>query len=126
MRTGVGLVVRRPHVARDVLAAVVHHELDAVAANRLEIGAAYDECDVLACEREPRADIAADGTCSNDRDLHRILRHASSGSSSWPPPKLECAAISPPRRTRTAQYLNSGILPNGSSAAFVSLFAAAS
>ena len=70
MRTGVGIVVRRPHLARDVFTTVVHHELDAVAANRLEIRATYDECDVLACERELRADIAADGTCSNDRDLH--------------------------------------------------------
>src|SRR5690606_31797690 len=32
----------------------------------------------------------------------------------------------PPLETATAQYLNSGILPNGSSAALVRMFAAAS
>jgi len=46
--------------------------------------------------------------------------------SSVPPPKLECAGTSPPLVTRTAQYLNSGIFPNGSSTGLVSMLAAAS
>src|SRR5512133_617221 len=33
----------------------------------------------------------------------------------WPPPKLACTGTGPPLLTFTAQYLNSGILPNGSS-----------
>src|ERR1700690_1292490 len=46
--------------------------------------------------------------------------------SDWPPPKLECTGLGPPFFTFTAQYLNSGILPKGSSTGLVSLFAAAS
>ena len=56
----------------------------------------------------------------------RSADHAAVGSGAWPPPKLACFGCAPPRVRRTAQYLNSGILPNGSSAGFVSLFAAAS
>ena len=43
-----------------------------------------------------------------------------------PPPKLRRLGVAPPLETRTAQYLNSGIFPNGSNAGFVSMFAAAS
>ncbi len=44
----------------------------------------------------------------------------------WPPPKLIRCGTSPPGVILTAQYLNSGILPNGSSTGLVSRFAAAS
>ena len=47
-------------------------------------------------------------------------------ASAAPPPKLECSGALPPFSTFTAQYLNSGILPKGSSTGLVSLFAAAS
>src|SRR6266571_5141552 len=47
-------------------------------------------------------------------------------ASSVPPPKLECTGVGPPFVTFTAQYLNSGILPTGSSTGLVSMFAAAS
>jgi len=47
-------------------------------------------------------------------------------ASSVPPPKLECTGVGPPLVTFTAQYLNSGILPTGSSFGLVSMFAAAS
>jgi hypothetical protein len=82
LQASVGVVVRRTHVARDVLAAVVHHQLDTVAANCVEVRAADDERHVLAGERKLRADVAADRSCANDRNLHRVLRHASTGSSS--------------------------------------------
>src|SRR5712691_8315588 len=36
-----------------------------------------------------------------------------SSASARPPPKLECTGVGPPWVTFTAQYLNSGILPNG-------------
>src|SRR5579872_2191058 len=49
-----------------------------------------------------------------------------STSSNVPPPKLEWVGNGPPRVTLTAQYLNSGIFPNGSRTGFVSLLAAAS
>ena len=55
------VVVGRADVARDLLAAVVQHELHAVAANGVEVGAAGDERDVLARKRELGADVAADG-----------------------------------------------------------------
>jgi len=45
---------------------------------------------------------------------------------SVPPPKLKRSGTGPPGVTLTAQYLNSGILPNGSSTGLVSMFAAAS
>ena len=50
------------------------------------------------------------------------------GRRSQPPPVPYPAAAlaTPPAITCTAQYLNSGILPTGSSAALVSKFAAAS
>ena len=51
---------------------------------------------------------------------------ASAGASNCPPPKLECALTCPPGVTFTAQYLNSGIFPNGSSAGLVNTLAAAS
>ena len=43
-----------------------------------------------------------------------------------PPPKLIRVGIGPPSVTLTAQYLNSGIFPNGSSTGLVSMLAAAS
>src|SRR6266849_2391016 len=47
-------------------------------------------------------------------------------ASSVPPPKLECTGVGPPLVTFTAQYLNSGIFPTGSSFGLVNIFAAAS
>src|SRR5262249_23089383 len=47
-------------------------------------------------------------------------------ASACPPPKLICSGTEPPLVTFTAQYLNSGILPKGSSTGLVSVFAAAS
>src|SRR5712691_1333247 len=47
-------------------------------------------------------------------------------ANSVPPPKLECTGVGPPLVTFTAQYLNSGIFPIGSSFGFVNMFAAAS
>jgi hypothetical protein len=52
--------------------------------------------------------------------------HLPDAASDLPPPKLECTGAGPPFFTFTAQYLNSGILPTGSSTGLVSLFAAAS
>jgi hypothetical protein len=46
--------------------------------------------------------------------------------SRMPPPKLIASGGRPPGVTFTAQYLNSGTLPNGSSTGLVSMFAAAS
>lgn len=43
-----------------------------------------------------------------------------------PPPKLSLCGSGPPLVTFTAQYLNSGILPKGSSTGLVSVLAAAS
>ena len=63
---------------------------------------------------------------SASASLRRNALQASDGRGVCPPPKLACFGIAPPRRTRIAQYLNSGILPNGSSTGLVSLFAAAS
>jgi hypothetical protein len=45
---------------------------------------------------------------------------------STPPPKLSRRGTAPPFVIFTAQYLNSGIFPKGSSAGLVSMFAAAS
>src|SRR6266849_8170767 len=60
------------------------------------------------------------GFFSPDRDQDAI------SASSVPPPKLECTGVGPPLVTFTAQYLNSGIFPTGSSTGLVSMFAAAS
>src|SRR5437660_3522569 len=62
----------------------------------------------------------ARGFFSPDRDQEAF------SASSVPPPKLECTGTGPPLVTFTAQYLNSGILPTGSSTGLVSMFAAAS
>ncbi len=58
--------------------------------------------------------------------IKQIPQAISRGRCAWPPPKLDCCGALPPRVTRTAQYLNSGILPTGSSTGLVSLLAAAS
>ncbi len=42
-------------------------------ANRIEVRAARDERDVLTRRRQPPAEIPADRTCANDRDLHRVV-----------------------------------------------------
>ena len=47
-------------------------------------------------------------------------------AASRPPPKERAGVGAPPGTMLTAQYLNSGILPNGSKLGFVSIFAAAS
>jgi hypothetical protein len=50
----------------------------------------------------------------------------SRSGSKTPPPKLIRSGGGPPFVTFTAQYLNSGIFPKGSSTGLVSMFAAAS
>ena len=82
-----GVVVGGLDVARDVLAAVVHDELHAVAADGVEVGAARDEGDVFAGEREFDADIAADGAGADDGDFHGFE------GESWNPVQASLEAI---------------------------------
>jgi hypothetical protein len=70
LRSGRGVVVGRRHVARDVHLPVIVLQRDAVAADRLQVGAAHQERDVLARQRKPGADEAADRTRANDCNLH--------------------------------------------------------
>src|SRR5438105_11612298 len=58
-------------VARHLLGAVGEDEPDAAALHRLEIRPARDEGDPFARQRELRADVTADGTATDDGDLHR-------------------------------------------------------
>ncbi len=67
-----GNVVLRSHdVARQVLGAVGEDEPDAAASHRLEIRPAHDEGDPLTRQRQLRAHVTADGTTTDDGDLHR-------------------------------------------------------
>src|SRR5581483_280097 len=68
-----GVIVERPNVARDLRLAVGSDERDAAAADRLDVCAAHQERDFLARERELGADITADGTGTDDCDLHLHL-----------------------------------------------------
>jgi hypothetical protein len=71
LRPGGAVVVACLDVRRQLLAAVVHHQLYAVAANGLQIRAAHHAGDVFAGQGELGADITADGARANNRDLHR-------------------------------------------------------
>ena len=56
-----------------MLRTVAQDKLHAVAANRVQVGAAHDERDVVAGQCELDADVAADGARTDDRDFHRTL-----------------------------------------------------
>src|SRR5690242_1997665 len=64
------------------------------------------------------------GRCSGDQQCYVDV--ADSSASKVPPPKLRRSGTMPPTVTLTAQYLNSGIFPNGSSTGLVRRLAAAS
>lgn len=108
---------------------------------RDEIGAASTfGCIELKTHRKPSVVVgrAADrwrGQVAGDTSNWAALLYACRGSAAHyesraantcPPPKLLCCGTDPPRVTLIAQYLNSGIFANGSSAALVSLLIAAS
>src|SRR6266852_9933279 len=69
--------------------------------------------------------IQAARTRGESRRNYAFEVYFCAAASSVPPPKLECTGTDPPFVTVTAQYLNSGILPTGSSTGVVSMFAAA-
>jgi hypothetical protein len=70
LRPGVGAVVGGAHVAGDVFAAVLHDQFHAAGADGLEVLAAHDEGDVFAGQCQLHADIAADGTGTDDGHFH--------------------------------------------------------
>jgi len=100
---------------------------DLEATNRLRVEGTSNLLDAAISAGARRFVAGSLGVVSHVTDggvLLRVIGYA--GASSWPPPKVERSPVWPPRVTRMAQYLNSGILPNGSSAGLVSMLAAAS
>ena len=70
VHAGCGVVVGGAHVARDLLAAIGLDQLDAVIGDGLQIGAAHEEGDLVAGQRQPGSDGAADGAGTDDCELH--------------------------------------------------------
>ena len=70
LHAGFGVVIGREHVARDLRAAVVGDQLDAVAADGIEIRPAHDEGQLFAGQCELCAHVAADGAGADDCDFH--------------------------------------------------------
>ena len=58
----------------NALAAVLFDELEPMASDRLEVGAAGDEGHFLTGQRQTRAQIATNGAGTDDCELHRTPR----------------------------------------------------
>ena len=81
------------------IGAVLHEDL---LANRVSTGGFLSACIIIESQSFlGSASAIADGCSPRLRAMF---------ASTWPPPKLVCAASVPPSVRRTAQYLNSGIL----------------
>ena len=92
------IVVRRAHLRGDPLLPVHLDELDAVRADRRQIGAPHDECHLLARQRQPGADQAADCSRSDNCDLHDPpLVVYSNRLMSFPMPSISTSIVLPGR-----------------------------
>src|ERR1700691_1895458 len=79
VRSRRGVILRYVDGRNGLLAAVGHHQPNTARAQGLEIGAARDEGHVLAGEREPRSQVAANRTDSDDRYLQWIRPPSAGG-----------------------------------------------
>ncbi len=94
-----GVIRRGMDVRYGLLAAVAHHQTNAARLQRIEVRAARDEGDVLAGVREPRPDVAANRSDTDDRYLHsRLARGAHADAPHFYPMLRQAArdAISSP------------------------------
>ena len=69
LRAGCGVVVGRLDFRNRLLGSIGHHQPNAAATKRLEIRSACNEGHVLAGKREPRPDVTANRTDTDDRYL---------------------------------------------------------
>ena len=73
LRAGVLEGGGRGQVLGQVFRAVRPNQLEAVALDRLEVGALVDHRDLVARERQPRPEQAADGAGADDTNFHACL-----------------------------------------------------